>query len=310
MPELISICVCTCRRPEALRRLMHSLRAVVRPGQTEIELVLVDNDAQASARTVFDECTLDFPWPARYVHEPRPGVSHARNRCVSEARGEWIAFVDDDEWVDANWLCELVRWARSSQADVVMAPVHPVFEADVPAWVTSSGAFHEMRLDSGAAVAWNFCATNNVLMRRELQSRLGGFDVRFGSSGGEDVEFFFRCSQAGARLVWCQDAAVFEGIPKERLTRSWVLRRCISGGRNFARIRRRHGGMLAGVDVWLRGLAGLIVFGSCSALARLVLSGAAAARCECLAAMGWGKLTPFRARVGGYYGDAGNASRN
>ena len=65
---------------------------------------------------------------ARYVHEPRPGISHARNRGVAEAKGDFVAFIDDDELPAPNWLESLLLTQRTYRADVVLGPVRPVFD--------------------------------------------------------------------------------------------------------------------------------------------------------------------------------------
>src|SRR5690606_20411702 len=84
------------------------------------EVVLVDNDPDASAL----EClrALNDPRVA-VVHEPRAGVANARNAGLRAAKGELIAFLDDDEIAPAGWLAELLRVQAEHNADVVFGPV-------------------------------------------------------------------------------------------------------------------------------------------------------------------------------------------
>ena len=104
----VSVCIPTYRRPEGLARLLDSLGRMKVPHDLRAEVVVVDNDPEASAAPLASRYA-DFPLPIRWVHEPEANISVARNRSVDEARGEWVAFVDDDEVVDEGWLA--AYWA-------------------------------------------------------------------------------------------------------------------------------------------------------------------------------------------------------
>ena len=304
MSSLVSVCVCTCKRPQGLARLLETLKRLQLPPGLDVELVVVDNDPEGSGQAIAGPALAAWPWPARYCIEFQPGVSFARNRCFAEAGGAWIAFVDDDEWVEADWLLHLVEAAQNSACDAVIAPVQSVFEVPPPAWIEKSGAFSRAAFVTGELIDWRHCASGNALIKRELHARVGGFDVAFGASGGEDTDFFIRCATSGARTIWCEEALVHEGVPAYRMTTDWVLRRCMANGRNYARIVARHLGWAQAIDTWLRGATAVLVFGLLAAVGR-ALGRVDAMRYERRAAMGYGKMTPWRGSRQGLYGDAG-----
>ncbi|MBV8126005.1 MAG: glycosyltransferase family 2 protein [Burkholderiaceae bacterium] len=300
---LVSVCICTCKRPSALGYLLESLLRLQVPDGASLEFVIIDNDAQAGARPTAERFIPQFAWPVRYCVEPRPGVSQARNRCLSEAGGQWIAFVDDDEWIEPDWLEQLLACARRDDANVVIGPVLAAFTAEAPPWVTASGVFTRRRLPTGTRLGWWDCACGNALLSTDLARRVGGFDVGFGASGSEDTEFFSRCEAAGARMVWCDEAIATEGISPVRLTRQWVLARGVNGGRNYVRIVLRRRGLLAFPALWLRGMLGLLGYGVLALYGRAV-GRPATMRYEQHAAAGFGKMTPWAIRRTGLYGDA------
>lgn len=266
-----------------------------------IEVVVVDNDASESARATVDaEIAKEFPFPLRYFCEPLSGVSHARNRCVTEAYGGWIAFLDDDEYAEAEWLVELWNCARHERADGVFGPVLAEFEQPPPAWLLASGAHQRPRYPSGTPMKWGDCRSGNVVFRRALFSENGGFDPRFSASGGEDSDFFWRCQQAGACLVWCDSARVHESVPAQRMSRMWLLRRAYNGGHNFARLRAMHRGRWSyGVDaVW--GMINIAIYMPLALAARMLLQEKAFSY-ERKVAGGLGKAMGWMVRIRGEY---------
>ena len=64
-----------------------------------------------------------FPFPLRHVEETRPGLNIARNRCLAEARGEIVAFLDDDVRVEPDWLLGLIEGFQEARADLLAGKI-------------------------------------------------------------------------------------------------------------------------------------------------------------------------------------------
>lgn len=119
----------------------------------------------------------------------------------------------------------------------------------------------------------------------------GGFDVRFATSGGEDVLFFARAEHAGAKLIWCDEAVVVENVPTTRMRLVWVLRRSYKGGQTWVRIRAEFGR-----GIWLpmalRGAASALLAAIALFPALLISRGAAVRQAQRVAG-GLGKMTAW-----------------
>jgi succinoglycan biosynthesis protein ExoM len=264
----LSMCICTYQRPAGILRALDSLAACHRPDGWRVEIVVVENDPAESAKPIVDRFRASHSGVAlKYAVEPVPGIAAARNRCVAEAAGEWVTFIDDDEYVDSAWLMELIAVQQQTDADAVFGPVEPAFSAAVPSWVTKTGAYSRKRHPTGETIDWREARTGNVLLRRSLARRIGGFDPFFELTGAEDSAFFAMASQAGAKLVWADAAVVSETIPPNRISRRWLCRRSFHGARNYVRVLTRVHGRRAYVEECAKGAIGLPIYGVLSLLA-------------------------------------------
>jgi succinoglycan biosynthesis protein ExoM len=228
----IAVCIITYRRPDGLARLLDGLAGQVfdRP-PPDLRVVVVDNDEQGSAAPVCESARERMSVPIDYVIETRRGIPFARNRCVATARGQvdWIAFIDDDEEPAPGWMAELLRVQAAYGADVVTGPVVPRFIGDVPDWAARGRFFHRRRYRTGTRRDRAF--TNNVLFRAEIFDRvLPNFDERMAMTGGSDTHFSRRVHRMGYRIIWADDAEVYETFPVTRIATSWVYQRAYRVG--------------------------------------------------------------------------------
>lgn len=258
--RLISICICTYKRPEGLRQALHSLANITIPSGCNVEILVIDNEMAGSAEAVVDDLLRTRPaLNLRYIQESAPGVSHARNRCLTSAAGEFMAFIDDDEFVQPEWLVELLRCMVSTHADAVFGPVIPHFEVPPTAWLVASGVNDRLRFPTGTELPWREARTGNVMLRRSMIEGGRRFSTDFARTGGEDSLFFALAKQHGRKLVWCDEAVVHESVPVQRMDRSWVLQRAFMGGRTYVRLEARLGHRWPYPYFALRGLVSALV---------------------------------------------------
>lgn len=258
--RLISVCLCTFKRPDGLRRALKSLVGIQVPLDCRLEIIVVDNDVSASAAAVVDDFRPDFAGRSlHYLQELTPGVSHARNRCMDFASGEMLAFFDDDEFVETGWLIELLQCMDSTQADAVFGPVLPFFEVQPTRWLIASGVNERQRFPSGTVLPWREARTGNVMLRRSMLEGGHRFSTEFARTGGEDSLFFATAQSLGRKLVWCDEAVVHESVPAQRMERAWILHRAFMGGRTYVRLEARLGHRMPYTTFALRGLAASVV---------------------------------------------------
>src|SRR5215472_7075298 len=94
----ISICICTCNRPAMLERLLRDISTQETAGAFNFSVVVTDNDSSESARSVVERCRKETTLAITYVIETERNIAVARNTAVANAQGDFIQFIDDDEF--------------------------------------------------------------------------------------------------------------------------------------------------------------------------------------------------------------------
>jgi hypothetical protein len=246
------VAVLTYRRTQHLPALLDALVEQAGTVHPRAEVVVVDNDPAASAAEVVRG------WAGRgvrYAHEPRPGISAARNRALAEAsRAEVLVFIDDDELPRPGWLARLVGAWRAWGCAAVAGPVSSHLLAPASAFVTGTGVFDRRREATGALVGG--AGAGNLLLDVAQVRRLGlAFDERLGLTGGEDTLFTHELVHRGGELRWCDEAEAVESVPADRVSRAWVLRRCFRSAGSWS---RAEVSLAAGAAGRLRTRAGIL----------------------------------------------------
>jgi succinoglycan biosynthesis protein ExoM len=238
MPESpVHICVgiCTFKRPEMAKRLLGELTRQHTAGRFTLSVVVVDNDAAGSAQQVVEEFGRHSGIPTRYILESKSNIAVARNRVVESATGDFLAFIDDDEFPVTTWLEVMLATCEQHGVAGVLGPVLPHFEAEPPHWLTRGGFYDRPRQPTGSPMPWQKSRTGNVLLRRVILETVSPpFDPAYGE-GGEDIDFFRRMNALGHRFVWCDEGIAYETVPPHRWTRGFLLHRALLRGQNTFR---------------------------------------------------------------------------
>ncbi|MDR7382456.1 glycosyltransferase family 2 protein [Promicromonospora iranensis] len=218
----VTVAVVTYRRTAMLSELLPlvTTQAADLPGAS---VLVVDNDPDGSAAVVCSGHDV------RYVAEPRPGIGAARDRAVREAGTDAVAFIDDDELPQDDWLSALVTTWRESGAAAVAGPVLAVLPGPPDPWITA-GAFYP-RPNPPSGTRLGAAGAGNLLLDLGWLRAAGiSFDPDRGDRGGEDTQLTRRLVRSGGEIVWCADAVVSETMPAERYTRRWLLQRRFGHG--------------------------------------------------------------------------------
>jgi glycosyltransferase involved in cell wall biosynthesis len=235
--EHISVCICTFKRPDLLRRLLVSLPSQRTEGLFTFAAVVIDNDASGSASEAVRDVRTGSSLGIEYAIEPERSISLARNRSVENARGDWIAFIDDDEFPADDWLVRHYLTLRTSDASGSLGPVRAHFDGPSPSWLVRSGLLERKEFPTGTTLTdARYTRTGNVLLRQSVfADPRDRFDPAFGRTGGGDAVFFKRMIEKGHRFIWCNEAVVFETVPPERQVRSYYVKRAFTRGMTEAR---------------------------------------------------------------------------
>jgi glycosyltransferase involved in cell wall biosynthesis len=219
----LSIVICTKDRPQRVARLLESLQGTVSdPLFRSVEVVVVDN---ASSTPATREAAASFP-DVRYAFEARTGLNFARNAAIEAARGEVIAYLDDDVVVDRRWLQGLANaWRSRPDAGGFTGLVLP-FRLDTEAQLTFEGLggfgrgfkrleYREERLGNPLHPVGTgmLGAGANMAFDRQLLIDLGGFDEALDTGaplpGGGDLDIFYRVLRSGRPMIYEPQYAVY-----------------------------------------------------------------------------------------------------
>lgn len=240
----VTVCICTLQRPAMLARLLDTLDHQRTGGRFSLSVVVTDNDPQGSARAVVGELTTRSV-PVVYSQEPRMNIALARNEALRHAHGDFIAFIDDDEFPEPDWLEKMLAVCLAYDAAGVLGPVRPHFDEPPPAWIVKGGFCERPEHATGRVMDWQESRTGNLLFRRTiLAGEAQPFVEEFGT-GGEDKDFFMRMTRRGHVFRWCNEGITYETVPPVRWTRRYMLRRALLRGRNILRHPGGHFRLLA-----------------------------------------------------------------
>jgi glycosyltransferase involved in cell wall biosynthesis len=226
----IVICLCTYKRPTYLERLLNSLTDQTTDGVFTYSIVLVDNDRNKSAQNTYNIFKDKSSINIKYHVEPEQNIALARNRAVMNAKGDFVAFIDDDEFPERNWLITLYQACNKFNADGILGPVIPHYEIQPPKWILKGKFYERPSHRTGELLHWTNTRTGNVMLRKNIFINGNMFNPEFGM-GGEDRDFFRRMIDKGFRFIWCDEAPVYESVSAVRCKRSFMLKRALLRGK-------------------------------------------------------------------------------
>jgi len=229
----ISVITPTHNRCEYLRNTIISLQEQNFP-KDEYEIVVVDNNSTDDTPEVVEECDRNGKKEVVYVREQEIGLHNARHAGAKAAKGEILAYVDDDVICDSNWLSELVKPYADSKVGCVGGKILPKWEAEPPEWVKLYPSYLSL-LDLGDEVKELKTPKIygcNLSIRRALLFEVGGFNPdAFGDKkliwyrGDGETGLLRKVLVTGRKMVHTPYAVVWHVIPENRLTISYFKKR-------------------------------------------------------------------------------------
>jgi succinoglycan biosynthesis protein ExoM len=241
----ISVVVLSYDRVHLLER---TLRACLDPATAPgvaFEIVVVDNHPDRLAKALVEGLAQASGAPLTYLSDARRNVSIVRNLGIKASRGRYVAFIDDDEAPDPQWLSELFHCLERTGADAAFGPKHPVFATGhAPDWDPQGWRYTldfqlpadtELHLFGRLRRKGKGLGSGNAAFR--VATCLEGpepFAIAFGDGNGEDTHLLFRLALAGRRFVWCPTALVREYMEPDRTKPSYLITRMKRGSQHYA----------------------------------------------------------------------------
>jgi len=243
----VTVLICTFNRFESLVRTLENVTASTLPASWDWEVLVVDNNSNDQTREAVNGFCVRYPGRFRYLFEPQPGLSNARNAGLRAAHGDVLAFTDDDVTVSPDWLHNLTaglmdrQWAGAGGRTLPAQPFSP------PEWLAKTDPFQWGGVLGGLfdlgdkAVELHMAPYGtNMAFRKQMFELYGEFRVDLGRRHGnlmgcEDTEFGNRLIAAGERLRYEPLAVAYHPIQDSRVNKQYFLDWWFDYGRSSAR---------------------------------------------------------------------------
>lgn len=237
---LLSVVICTRNRVDVLPLALDSLAKQAADPQ-KYEVLVVDNASTDATRAVVQQ------WRGlpglRCVTEGQIGLSNARNRGWREARGEYVAYLDDDCAARPDWIVNMCAALRRDAPAVCGGPYFALFMRNRPPWYSPEFGSWTLGTERRELQTAEHVHGGNMVIRRDILRRTGGFRADLGMIGsilgfGEEVELQdrIRTHLPGERIIYCPGVVVDHLVRDEKMTLRWQLRHRIRGGLQAATI--------------------------------------------------------------------------
>jgi glucosyl-dolichyl phosphate glucuronosyltransferase len=239
---MITVILCTYNRSRSLAKALESVAASQLPSRIEWEVLVVDNNSRDQTREVVEGFIRRYPNRFRYLFEPQPGKSYALNSGVRGAKGDILAFIDDDVTVEPRWLQNLTAGLCGKEWAGAGGPIRPEKAFLCPEWLplhgpSSMGGILALfdRGDTPGELDTPPYGTN-MAFRKDIFEKYGDFRTDLGPTPdseirNEDTEFGRRIMAGGERLRYEPAAVVYHAVPQSRLSQSYFLRWWFDYGR-------------------------------------------------------------------------------
>lgn len=214
-------------------------------------IIVIENDQSSSCQDMLVALGQEFSKiPIHYILEPNLGIPIARQTGVDFALSKgagWMAFIDDDEELEANWLSAMRRAIDEFDCEALTGPVRYLYSDKIPDWFNDLSKKKRRPSKKKRGLSMKTAATNNTLLRADWYANHKDklqFDPRFRFTGGSDTDFFYALTDIGGRIIWVDDAVVSEVVPEARLTTDWQLQRARRTAANSAMIACKRKGLI------------------------------------------------------------------
>jgi glycosyltransferase involved in cell wall biosynthesis len=239
---MISVVICTYNRSAMLERTLASFFQQTGLDAVEHEVLVVDNNSTDDTREVIEQFAARPT--LRHLFEPRQGLSCARNRGVAEARGEIVAFLDDDVVVGPTWLVCLRRCFDETNADAVGGRSYLILDEQPPAWLGLVFRLFLSEVELGDERKYLPDGRRlfglNLGFRKAVLDAHGPFDERLGRTGSrllsaEETQVLKHVEDSGGIIVYEPDAVVGHLISPDRVTWPYFRKLALGQGTSAAR---------------------------------------------------------------------------
>lgn len=261
----VSLIITTYNRAQLLAEALRSVAECKKPACGGVEVIVVDNNSTDDTAAVVEKLSVGFPFPLRYVFEGKQGLSQARNRGAAESEAPIVAFMDDDQRLDEQFLARIEQELATTNADCIGGPIFYYNAENLPSWLPplleNTGQYdggREIRVLEPEGRKLN---GGNMAFRKSVLQEIGGYNTQLGRNGrsllaSEEFELQDRLFAEGRKIVYTPNLIQYHYLRPERLTRKYWRRHHFDSGRTafrreLASGRHQNSATLMGSPRWL-----------------------------------------------------------
>ncbi len=240
---MLTVIICTYNRDKYIGQLLESIAKNSLP-KSEYEILLVDNNCTDNTRKICEDfVSLHKKISFRYVVETEQGLSAARNCGLKNAKGELVVFVDDDAFVDENYLSEYVDFF-DKHPDVMAlgGPIEPFYETQEPKWMsqyTKALLTGWMNYGNQARLypRGRYPGGGNAAYRKLIFDKVGYFNTELGRKGNlllssEEKDIFDKMNSIGMKVMYIPKPVLHHCIPQAKLENDYFNRLTLQIGKS------------------------------------------------------------------------------
>ncbi|MDB4222421.1 glycosyltransferase [Granulosicoccus sp.] len=248
---MISIIVCTYKRPDLVANLLRDLEVAAIHAPDGWELIIIDNHGDDHTKEICGQSSIETN-NLKYFYEAKAGLSAARNRAVIEASGQWLLFLDDDVRVSADFIENMLVATEKTSVGVICPRLITPIKTDWPRWIqirVSSGIGQfdlgemEVELNETTKTPVGAC----MCMTRAIYNKFGPFSENIGRAGikpygGEETVLFGQAFENAVKGIYLPRIVVRHEFISAKSTKKYWLRQGFYGGRSYVRMKEIRSG--------------------------------------------------------------------
>jgi glycosyltransferase involved in cell wall biosynthesis len=233
---LISVVICTFNRAQLLGQSLKSTCDQTLE-KSKYEVIVIDNGSGDTSRSVVEDLTARYP-NVRYYFEPSVGLSYARNRGWKEARGRYVAYIDDDCKAPDGWLTTAENVIEEFGPEIFGGPYYPFYDSPKPVWFKDEYGASSFGDEAKFLESNRYLRGGNLFIRRDVLERSEGFNTELGMSGervsyGEETDFINKARKENTEISVYYDPKliVYHLVQSKKMRLPWLLKQRFLQGR-------------------------------------------------------------------------------
>ena len=234
----VSIIICTYNRAIFLDYLLRLLIPQIKVAEV-LEILVIDNNSKDNSQEIF-KFHSESETKIKYFFEPQQGLSYARNRGIREAKGDWLAYIDDDAYPSENWVERIIFNIRLAKHDAFGGVYLPWYKDGKKDWFLDSYASNKPTICHKAPVTLKsktFSGGNCAYSKTLLQT-VGGFPTNIGMNGnqvsyGEEDRVQLRARNLNFKLGFDSNLIIHHYVSPKKQTIDWLILQAVSKGRDY-----------------------------------------------------------------------------